>query len=253
MLNKQTRKLLLLASTCAVTMLITQAAVADIKVRAGISKVSYSTDMAAPTRTFSGSHDFRVPLIGATFISDTGWYVDAALATVNTPSNIYTDGTLTRKDGTVVVGKSETGDTGTSKSWYVGMKFGTTDQDEQPVGGNRSEYSMNTTGLVFGGGFGIPLSVGGTVAMNAGLGIMQMQWREKYNGIFRSENRSGFSPGYSYGLSYNYPFNQTIGAVAEYKGQVYNYSFNGGGSGPTKPSSVSEKVTTISLSLYATF
>jgi hypothetical protein len=251
---KGIKKVLFVSSMVAVAAISSQPAMADFKVRLGKANVHYEGNISAPTGNSNTAQDFQSNFFGATYIWDSGIYFDLShyVGRVDRPGGFQDQ----RFDPTFTLGLAGETESGTKTSMFVGVKHGHTEYAGTPVGANTPTYSFDTNGFVMGGGLGFPMSNGTTVGVNAGIGFLRMLWGETYVGPTApaaSEDTSTMSLGYSYGVNYTIPFNQTFGLTLEYKGQSYNFKFGGTGTGPTHPSTVVEKVSTVGFNLYAQF
>ena len=254
-------KLLLVSSVFVMPALLSQSALADIKVRAGNSSVNYSAEMVLANKNFTRTEDFKGPLIGLTFIRDSGLYLDVSLPSGDKEGKypyITGGGTFPapksyRGDVAWVVGKAYVDeDSGLAKSIFIGYKTSRTEIDGPQVSGTPAVYKFNTSGLVVGGGISKPLDIGGSVGVNGGVGVMRMIWEESYLNGTSTNSTSDLSYGYSLGASYTYPFSSAFGVTLDYKTQSYNLKFSSG-SGPSLPTTIVEKVSALGLSLYGQF
>lgn len=259
--GKELNKLLMVTVVLTFSVFTSQVALADIKVRAGTSSVSYSAEMVLANKSFTRTEDFKGPLIGLTFIRDSGLYLDVSLASGDKEGKypyITGEGTFPapkayRADIAWVVGKAYLDEeSGLAKSIFIGYKTSRTELDGPQVSGTPAAYKFNTSGLAVGGGISKPLDIGGSVGVNGGVGVMRMIWEESYLKGTTSNSTSDLSYGYSLGASYTYPFGSAFGVTLDYKTQSYNLKFSSG-TGPSLPTTIVEKVSALGLSLYGQF
>ena len=117
-----------------------------------------------------------------------------------------------------------------------------------PIPGFTTSSNFKTDGFIFGGGLGIP-AAGGSVGLSLGMGVMSGQYDSTSLGV-TTENKADMAFGFSYGISYTLPFTKNFGISADYKANLYNYTFD---SGLTTEWSMTEKFNSTGVSLYAKF
>lgn len=259
------KKSVLLSSMFIAAALVSQSALAEVKVRAGVAKSTY---------TLGGDYthaksDYNPTTFGLTFAADNGFYVDLALtsgkgkhdgwATAHTLSPVCTpwcnnvaspSEDFKRDDYALIVGGSHLNpDSGIAVTLYGGLKGGSTTlgaQNAQTISG-WTEEKFDTAGIVFGGGASFPIAQGraGSVGVNLGLGLMGATWKD--NAGFNVKAKTAV--GVSFGASYTYPITSNFGVVADFKGNSYSYNF----SDTNTPFTVSETISTLGASAYVKF
>lgn len=261
------KKSILISSLFVATALVSQSAMAEIKIRAGAGSSTYELggDYAHAKAKYTPTN------VGLTFSSDTGTnagYIDLSYsggsgqhdgwATANTPTTIC--GTTScgnaasakedfkRSDfaltgGVVFLNQNN----GIAGNVYVGLKTGKTTLGAVNAGLPWTEETFETTGVIFGGGASFPVAGGraGSVGVNVGLGIMGATWKDN-NGF---DSKADTAVGGSLGASYTFPFTSNFGVTADVKYHSYSYKFGS----TANPFTVSEKISTVGASLYAKF
>ncbi len=264
------KKSLLMSGLCVAAALVSQPALAEVKIRAGAGSATYELggDYTHATSTYSPA------TVGATFSwgsGTTGGYVDLAYsegtgthdgwATANSPTTICggtSCGNLAspnedfkRQDfaltgGVVFLNQNN----GIAGNVYVGLKSGSTTLGAKNAGLSWTEEKFDTVGVIVGGGASFPIAGGraGSVGVNLGLGIMSATWKDNNpTGNFNATASSAV--GGSIGANYTFPFSSHFGVTADYKYQSYSYNF-----GDAKnPFTVSEKFSTLMGTLYVKF
>jgi len=234
--------------TCAVSLLASQMALADIKVRAGVASGSYSVDLKnASGVVYQTVNAKYTPInLGASYVANNGFYVDFGYTGGSgTHDMTSTDKTFRRSDLALIAGKSNVRESGFSTSFYGGFKTG------QTVLTSSVEDKLVASGLVGGVGVGFPVGPG-SLGVNVGLGIMKANW-DKTGSAIAANNRSyaaDTAVGFSFGLGYTYPINETMGVVVDYKGHGYSYVFD---SGLSTEFTVTETTNAVGANFYATF
>lgn len=238
---------------CAVAAMIfsAQAAYADVKLRVGPSKINYSSEATFSNQTASAQTFYdKGASIGLTAIdNDSGWYFDGSGTGGESRDPRESVRSLTYTHIALVAGKAYAHENGMSSSIFAGYKIGFTEQTlPQLVGGKVEQYTFDVAGIVMGAGLGIPVpGIGGTLGVNAGVGMMKMDMSSLYTIKQVSSNES---IGYSYGMSYSYPFTETLGLTVDVKGNSYNYTF---GTNAYGLQSATEQWTAYSVLLTANF
>lgn len=263
------KKSILISSLFVATALVSQSALAEIKIRAGAGSSTYELggDYAHAKSKYSPTN------VGLTFSSDTasnGAYIDLSYsggsgehdgwATANTPTTIC-GGTscgnaasakedFKRSDfaltgGVVFLNQNN----GIAGNVYVGLKTGTTTLGAKNAVLPWTEETFETTGVIFGGGASFPVAGGraGSVGVNVGLGIMSATWKD--NAPTPYNEKADTAVGGSLGASYTFPFTSNFGVTADVKYHSYSYKFGSA----ANPFTVSEKISTVGASLYAKF
>lgn len=258
------KKLLLISGVCVFAALSSQTAQAEVKVRAGVASSTYKLggDYTA------AKSDYNPVNIGLTFAADNGFYVDLAAsggtgkhdgwATANAPTTICggtncgnlasREETFKRSDLALIVGASRLNpDNGIAGTFYVGLKTGNTTLGAQNTGLPWTEETFDTAGLVFGGGASFPIASGrgGSVGVNAGLGLMGAKWKDTTGFNIKAKTAVGFS----FGANYTYPITSNFGVTVDYKGNAYSYEFDNAGT----PFKVNETINALGATLYAKF
>lgn len=253
------KKILLISGLCAMTAVVSQAAQAEVKVRAGVASSTYTLG----GDYINGKSSYNPANVGLTFAADNGMYVDLAYssgtgnhdgwAKYGTPAEKFK-----RSDLALIVGASKLNpNNGIAGTFYVGLKTGTT-----TLGANKaalqppysattawSEETFETSGLVFGGGASFPIASGraGSVGVNAGLGLMGATWKD--NSIAGYNVKAKTAVGVSFGVNYTYPITSSLGVVVDYKGNSYSYNFGD----TANPFTVKETVSAFGATVYAKF
>ncbi len=256
-----------LVSSLFVAALVSQPALAEVKVRVGKGTSTYELggDYIKAKSTYSPA------AVGVTFSSEgaaTGAaYVDLSYSSgsghhdgwayIGTPAESFKRSDWAVTGGVVFLNQNN----GIAGNVYLGLKGGTT-----TLGANKaaliastltpwtattawSEETFETAGFVFGGGASFPVAGGraGSVGVNAGLGIMGATWKDNSSRAFSSKAKTAV--GGSIGANYTFPFTSNFGVVADYKYQSYSYKFGDTAS----PFTVDEKFSTLMGYLYVKF
>ncbi len=260
------KKTLLISSLCVAAALVSQSALAEVKIRAGAGSATYELggDYTHAKSTYSPAS------VGATFSwgsGTTGGYVDLAYsggtgthdgwATANVNSTVCggscgnlasPDEDFQRQDfaltgGVVFLNQNN----GIAGNVYVGLKSGSTTLGAKNAGLPWTEETFDTAGFIVGGGASFPIAGGraGSVGVNLGLGIMSATWKDN-NGF---EAKASSAVGGSIGANYTFPFSSHFGVTADYKYQSYSYNFGD----TTTPFTVSERFSTLMGTLYVKF
>lgn len=258
------KKSLLISGMFVAATLVSQSALAEVKIRAGAGASSYKLggDYTGATSDYTSTN------LGLTFAADNGFYVDLAgssgsgkhdgWATANSPTTICggtscgntasADEDFKRNDYALIAGKSFLNpNNGIAVTFYGGYKGGTTTLGAQNAGLLWTEEKFDTQGLVFGGGASFPIAQGraGAVGVNLGLGLMSAKWTDN-NGF---SVKSKTAVGVSLGASYTYPITSNFGVIADYKANSYSYNFGD----TANPFTVNETFSTLGGSLYVKF
>lgn len=245
------KKLLLISGVCAAAVFASQAAQAEVKIRAGAASSTYKLGGDYIT----AESKYNPVNLGLTFAGDSGMYLDLAVSrgtgehdgwkSLGAPKE-----TFKRSDVALIVGASRLNpDNGIAGTFYVGLKAGNTTLGAQNAGLSWTEETFDTAGLVFGGGGSFPIASGraGSVGVNAGLGLMGATWKDNSTAGYNEKAKTAV--GFSFGANYTFPFTSNFGVVADYKYNSYNYNF---GDAAT-PFKVDEKISALGVSLYAKF
>lgn len=260
-------KALLMYGLGIATVLVSQSALAEVKIRAGAGSSTYelSGDYIRAKSTY------RPVSVGVTFSSDTsvnGAYLDLSYssgtghhdgwATANAPCG-YTancaftnaaspDEEFKRSDfaltgGLVFLNQ----DNGIAGNVYVGLKTGATTLGAQKAALPWTEEAFDTTGIIIGGGASFPVAGGraGFVGVSAGIGLMGATWKDSTGYYVKAKSAVGGS----IGASYTFPFTPSFGVTADYKYQAYSYNFGD----TANPFTVDEKFSTLMGTLYVKF
>jgi hypothetical protein len=255
------KKTLLVSSLFVATALVSQSALAEVRIRAGAGSSTYelSGDYITAKSTYNPT------TVGLTFSSDTGanaGYLDLSYSSgsgkhdgwkkYGTPSESFKRSDFALTGGVVFLNQNN----GIAGNVYVGIKTGTT-----TLAANKavlalyynpawSEETFETAGVIFGGGASFPIASGraGSVGVNVGLGIMGATWKD--NRTVGSYNvKADTAVGGSLGVSYTFPFTSNFGVTADYKYHSYSYNF---GTSAT-PFTIRERISTLGATLYAKF
>jgi hypothetical protein len=257
------KKTIALACVCGAVALVSQSAMAEgLKVRGGVTNNSYSLDI---TPSAGGAYNYATSSyngnsLGLTWMMTNEAYLDFATSSgtgswtgkyavnnvPNTGASFTSD--LKRSDNALVLGVNSANAGGTFSNIYVGWKNGETDLTRAPGASTNPSLAFKTSGLVFGGGWGIP-AAGGTVGLSLGMGLMSGQY-DSIKSTGSTSYKADMALGFSYGIGYTYPFTPNFGISADYKGNIYNYTYD---SGLTTEWSLNEKFNTTSASLYLKF
>jgi len=258
------KKSLLMSGLCVAAALMSQSALAEVKIRAGAGSSTYelSGDYITAKSTYSPA------TIGATFSwgsGATGGYVDLAYsggtgthdgwAYIGAPEQSFKRSDIALTGGVVFLNQNN----GIAGNVYVGLKGGST-----TLGANSAAlitnlgYSASTTwteekfdtaGIIFGGGVSFPIAGGraGSAGVNLGIGIMSATWKD--NSVAGFDVKSNTAVGGSVGVNYTFPFSSHFGVTADYKYQSYSYNFGD----TATPFTVDEKFSTLMGTLYVKF
>ena len=261
---------ILITGLCLSAVLLSQPALAEVKIRAGGGSATYELggDYTHAKSTYNPTS------IGLTLSSDTsanGAYIDFAYASgtghhngwanANVATSVCAGGNCNnvaapnepfkRSDWAVTGGVVFLNqNNGVAGNVYVGVKGGTTTLDAQHAAVTWTQETFTSTGVVFGGGASFPVAGGraGSLGVNAGLGIMGATWKDN-NPAGNYSAKANTAVGGSLGVNYTFPFTRNFGVTADYKYQSYSYKF-----GTTaNPFTVSEKFSTLMGILYAKF
>lgn len=257
------KKSLLISSLFVATALVSQSALAEVRIRAGAGSSTYELggDYITAKSTYNPT------AVGLTFSSDTGanaGYLDLSYSSgsgkhdgwtkYGTPSEDFKRSDFALTGGVVFLNQNN----GIAGNVYVGIKTGNT-----TLGANKavliagpytatnawSEETFETAGVIFGGGASFPIASGraGSVGVNLGLGIMGATWKD--NSIAGYNVKADTAVGGSLGASYTFPFSSNFGVTVDYKYHSYSYNF-GDSANPFK---INERISTLTGSLYAKF
>jgi hypothetical protein len=255
------KKSLLISGLFVTAALVSQSALAEVKIRAGTGSSSYELggDYIKAKSTYHPTS------VGVTFSSDSSangaGYVDLSFSsgsghhdgwtTIGDPSESFKRQDFALTGGAVFLNQNN----GIAGNVYVGLKTGSTTLDANKAriaaAGYTypwSEEKFDTAGVVFGGGASFPVAGGraGSVGVNVGLGIMSATWKDN-SGHFDQKSKSAI--GGSIGANYTFPFTSNFGVTADYKYQSYSYKF-----GDASPQfTVDEKFSTLMAFLYVKF
>jgi hypothetical protein len=245
------KKKIALACLCGVAVLASQGVMASsLKLRGGITNNSYTLDSTPATGspyTYATS-SFSGTALGLTWLMTDSTYLDFATSSGTgtwTPSTGGDTPNFSRSDNAIVLGSNSMGSSGIASNFYIGWKNGESKLSESI---NWWGTKFNTSGLVFGGGWGIPAG-GGAVMLSLGMGVMSGQYdviKTTSTTTTKADNTFGFS----YGIGYTYPFTPNFGLTVDYKANAYKYKFD---SGLSTEWSLDEKLNTSSASLYLMF
>lgn len=250
------KKSVLMSSMFVAAALVSQSALADVKLRAGVASSTYELSGDYVT----AKSDYNPVNVGVTFAADNGLYVDLAYSSGSGThdgyghTNLWGPGgypaeAFKRDDYALIVGGSHLNpDNGIAVTLYGGLKGGKT-----TLGADNVPYvswyrdTFETQGFVFGGGASFPIAQGraGSVGVNVGLGIMGATWKDDQG--FNVKSNTAF--GGSFGASYTFPFTPSFGVVADYKYNSYSYNFGD----TATPFTVKENISTLGASLYVKF
>jgi len=264
------KKILFISGVCAMAAFASQAAQAEVKIRAGVASSTYSLggDYVA------AKSDYNPVNLGVTFAADNGMYVDLATsggsgkhdgwAKANSPTTICggtSCGNLAspeedfkRSDIALIVGGSKLNpDNGIAVTIYAGLKAGKTTLDAQHAftpGTRWTEETFETAGLVFGGGGSFPIASGraGSVGVNAGLGLMGATWKDNSTAGYNVKSKTAL--GFSFGVNYTYPITSNFGVTVDYKGNAYTYDF---GKDTATQFKVNETISALGATVYVKF
>lgn len=250
------KKAITLVCLCGAAALVSQSAMADgIKIRGGVTNNDYTledTPYGVSPYTVAKS-SYSGTSLGLTWMmSDTAYLDFASSSGSGTYDRIYSNtapvkADFTRSDNAIILGAYIPNAGGSTGNVYVGWKDGTTTLGRALNRSTLTSFDFKASGLVFGGGIGIP-AAGGTVGLSGGMGIMTGKL-----GVTTTRTTTltaDYTFGFSYGLSYSYAFTPNFGISADYKGNLYNYTFD---SGLTSQEVMNETFTTKGASLYLKF
>lgn len=212
------------ATLTATALTFSGAALADFKVRAGLTSVNYKADITFSNKSVSANPTYNGVALGFTYITEGGTYIDLAptLAQAGEAPSGWDSQKATRFDGTLVIGSSTVLDSGSTLSYYIGFKNGYTKfyfEDATDSTGYR-EQNLHSHGPITGLGYGYPLGDKGLLIANIGIGLNTATVAEKDIDTSSSENALG----YSYSLGYTYPFSSSSGVTLDYKGNIYKFT-----------------------------
>jgi hypothetical protein len=254
------KKTIALVCLCGAAVMVSQGAMASgLKVRGGLTSNDYTLDYTptGSSSTVLAKSSYSGNNLGLTWLSDdSSVYLDYARASGSgTFTRSYTTpGTYTsdfkRSDDVIILGVNTINAGGSVGNFYVGWKDGVTSLGVAPnasaTGTNKYAYDLKTSGLVFGGGLGLP-AAGGSIGLSLGMGLMSMrEINTTTSQSWTADNAFGFS----YGIGYTYAFTPNVGASVDYKGNYYTYTFDSGLSSEYK---FSETFTTAGASVYVKF
>lgn len=258
------KKILLVSGVFMAAVLTSQSALADFRVRGGVSSTSYELG----GDYIVGKSVYTPVNLGMTFAADSGLYVDLAVsggtgehdgwATANAPTTVC-GGTscgnlaapaesFSRSDAALIIGGSMLNqNNGIAGTFYGGVKSGTTTLGAENTGLAWTEETFTTSGIVLGGGISFPIASGraGAVGVNLGLGLMEATWEDTTGYNVKSKTAVGGS----FGVSYTYPITSSFGIVADYKGNSYKYNFGDA----TVPFNVTESINALTATAYFKF
>lgn len=258
------KKTIALTTLLAAAALIPMTAQAEMRVRAGVGSYTYSLGGDYT----NGESQYKPATFGLTFAGNDGFYLDMAVtngsgthsgwATANAPTTIC-GGTscgnvaspnedFKRNDYSVIMGASSLNpETGTATTFYLGLKGGKTTLGAKNAGLAWTEETFSNIGMVFGGGWSVPLDAGnmGVLGLNLGMGVMGAKWEDN-NGF---STKSKTAVGFSYGLSYTLPLTSDIGVTVDYKGNKYVFNFGD----TANPFKVNETFSGLGASVYFKF
>ncbi|HAF45355.1 MAG TPA: hypothetical protein DCK83_10585 [Gallionellaceae bacterium] len=258
------KKSILISSLFVATALVSQSAMAEIKIRAGAGSSTY--ELGGDYITAKST--YKPATIGLTFSSDSGanaGYLDLSYSggsgkhdgwtKYGTPSEEFKRSDFALTGGVVFLNQ----DNGIAGNVYVGIKTGTTTLGATKAAlegpgpytptSSWTEETFETSGVIFGGGASFPIASGraGSVGVNVGLGIMGAKWKDNSTAGFSAT--ADTAVGGSLGASYTFPFTSNFGVTADYK--YHSYSYNFGTS--ALPFTVRERISTLGATVYAKF
>ncbi len=262
------KKSILVSSLFVAAAMVSQSALAEVKIRAGAGSSTYELggDYTKAKSTYNPT------AVGVTYSSDiasnSGWYVDLAYSSGSGKH----DGWATANAATTICGGTSCGnaaspnedfkrsdyavtggvvflnpENGIAGNVYIGLKGGSTTLGAQHAALAWTEETFDSVGFIFGGGASFPVAGGraGSVGVNAGLGVMGATWKD--NNGFNAKAKTAV--GGSIGANYTFPFTQNFGVTADYKYQAYSYNFGD----TAHPFTVNEKFSTLMGFLYVKF
>ena len=245
------KKSLLISSVLVLAALTSQSALADVRVRAGISSATYNLGGDYIT----AKSNYTPVNLGLTFSGDSGMYVDLAGSSGTGKHDGWTSlgfpaENFKRTDAALTLGSSHVSDGGIGSVFYVGYKIGTTTLGAENAGLAWTEETFKSSGLILGGGASLPIAGGsaGSVGVNLGLGLMSATWQDTTGFNQKSKTKLGFS----LGANYNFPISSHFGVIADLKYNSYSYKFDNPGFTPN-PFTVNEKISSLGATLYAKF
>ena len=267
-------KLILRTSMFAVAALFAQAAMADagFKVRGGVASTTYDAEYSGFVTAYkgtSGTAKYDATTLGLTYTTPVGIYFDLSGSAGSGNHDSWraitaASQSFKRNDQQFIVGIAGVG----PASFYVGFKNGTTEMAAPKgvtinnnsicgaIGGTSpcslgwSKDTFNAKGLILGGGVGFPLGEdgrGGTIGVNAGLGLMKANWHDDNGYSVDADTALGFS----LGASYTYKFIPNFGMTVDAKYNKYSYDFNTASA--SSSFSIGEKTTALGVNLFVTF
>lgn len=263
------KKSLLVSGLFVATALVSQSALAEVKLRAGVASAAYelggdytkAKSTYNPTTvgvTFSGTDSAAGGYVDLSYTSGSGkhngWATANAPTTicggtscgnVASPSEDFKRSDYALTGGAIFLNR----DNGIAGNIYVGLKGGTTTLGAKNAGLLWTEETMDQFGVVFGGGASFPIASGraGSVGVNLGLGVMGATWKDSTGWSAKSKTAVGFS----FGANYTYPITSNFGVVADFKSQSYSYQFKFGNN--TQYFKFNEGVTSLGLLAYVKF
>jgi hypothetical protein len=258
------KKTLLISSLFVATALVSQSALAEVRIRAGAG--SYTYELGGDYITAKST--YNPTMVALTFSSDTGanaGYLDISYSggsgkhdgwtKYGTPSENFKRSDFALTGGVVFLNQNN----GIAGNVYVGIKTGTTTLGAQKAAlegpgpytptTSWTEETFTTSGVIFGGGASFPIASGraGSVGVNVGLGIMGAKWKDNSTSGYSAS--ADTAVGGSLGVSYTFPFSSNFGVTADYKCHSYSYNF-----GTTaNPFTIRERIGTLGATLYAKF
>ena len=262
------KKSVLISSLMVAAALLSQSALAEVKVRAGVGSSTYSLggDYTHAKSTYNPTN------FGLTFSSDGGLYLDLAYSsgsghhngwdTAHTMSSICStwcnnlaapSEPFKRSDYALILGSSHLNpNNGIAVTFYGGIKGGSTTLGAQDAGtiSGWTEEKFDSSGIVLGGGASFPVAQGraGSVGVNLGIGFMGATWKDNSPAGFSV--KASTAVGGSFGVNYTYPITSNFGVVVDYKGNAYSYNF---GKDTANAFKVNESINAFGATLYAKF
>lgn len=241
-MNRKHVTLLAIAGLAACTVSATAMAENTVRLRAGVAAVQY----VAPDPNGDIKSDFNALLLGATLITDAGWFFDLGSRTSTSAKwnaqDLFpplSDQDFERRDLTLTVGKA----LGNGLSVFGGYQAGDSELtlDSTPLGGTKDWLKQKTQGFFVGVGKGFAVG-NGTLALSGALGMMKAEITDSFGG---PTEKSDSGSGVSLGLAYNYFFTKSIGITADLKYQSYRLKY--------ADFSGDERLTQLGLSLVGQF
>lgn len=264
-------KLAIGAVLCAMTVVASQAALADeglIRLRATASRNSYSLgfDDNGPTgyRNKTAKATFTMKGVGLTAVSASGVYVDFVTAKSGSAThdlwNSFTTApqSFERTESALTLGFSGQAGEG-SGSAFLGYKVGESKLHAPPFAPvtstlpnttyNFTQDKFTSSGLFFGGGFAFP-AMGGNLGFNGAIAFMSGKWTDDHSPT-PYDNKADTTVGFSLGASYTYLFTKNVGVSADWRFNAYSYNFNLYSTNPAY--TVTETINSFGVSLLAQF